>query len=84
MLNYKKYGEDLKEISGRASALGEGHWTLETGKNESISMPAIEGAIKTREASQVKPSYQGKVISTMRGEFGGHPVSRGEDEKEVL
>jgi 6-phosphogluconate dehydrogenase len=81
---YKKYGEDLKEISGRASALGEGHWTLETGKNESISMPAIEGAIKTREASQVKPSYQGKVISTMRGEFGGHPVSRGEDEKEVL
>jgi 6-phosphogluconate dehydrogenase len=81
---YKKYGKDLNAISGRASALGEGHWTLEAARRENISMPALETALATREASQDKPSYQGKVISTMRGGFGQHPVARGGDEPEIL
>jgi len=81
---YKKYGKDLNEISGKASASGEGKWTVEAGKRENISMPAIQASLDNRQASQKKPSYQGKVVSTMRGEFGEHPVKRGEDEKEVL
>jgi len=81
---YKKYGRDLNEISGRASALGEGHWTIDAANRENILMPALEAALVTREQSQAKPSYQGKVVSTMRGEFGGHPVKRGDDEPEVL
>lgn len=81
---YKKYGKDLNEISGRASASGEGLWTVEAGKREGISMPAISSALDVRSASQKKPSYQGKVVSTMRGEFGQHPVKRGEDEPAIL
>lgn len=81
---YKKYGKDLNEISGRASALGEGDWTLEAARRENIPMPALEAALGTRERSQGTPSYQGKVISTMRGEFGRHPVARGTDEPEIL
>ncbi len=81
---YKKYGKDLNQISGKASSLGEGHWTLQTAKKENVPMPALEAAIATREKSQAKPSYQGKAISTMRGEFGKHPVKRGEDEPEIL
>lgn len=81
---YKKYGKDLNEISGRASASGEGKWTVEAGERENISMPSIKIALDVREKSQAKPSYQGKVVSTMRGEFGQHPVKRGDDEPEVL
>lgn len=81
---YKKYGKDLNDISGQASASGEGKWTVEAGERENIPMPAIIAALKTRKASQKKPSYQGKVVSTMRGEFGQHPVKRGEDEPEVI
>lgn len=81
---YKKYGKDLNEISGRASASGEGKWTVEAGKRENISMPAIVASLDVRQASQTEPSYQGKVVSTMRGEFGQHPVKRSEDEPEVL
>ncbi|MBP9748117.1 MAG: decarboxylating 6-phosphogluconate dehydrogenase [Candidatus Pacebacteria bacterium] len=80
----KKYGPDLNDISGRASASGEGKWTVEAGTREGISMPAIQAALDLRKASQETPSYQGKVTSTMRGEFGQHPVKRGEDEPEVL
>lgn len=81
---YKKYGKDLNEISGRASASGEGKWTVEAGKREGISMPAIQASLGVRSASQEKPSYQGKVVSTMRGEFGQHPVKRNDDEPATL
>jgi len=81
---YKKYGEDLNAISGRASALGEGHWTMEAAQRENIPMPALQAALNTREQSQVEPTYQGKVISAMRGEFGQHSVKRDDDEPEVL
>ena len=81
---YKKYGKDLNEISGKASASGEGKWTVEAGARENIPMPVIQASLDARSASQIKPSYQGKVVSTLRGEFGQHPVKRGEDEPEVL
>lgn len=81
---YRKYGKDLNEISGRASASGEGKWTVEAGKRENISMPAIESSLSIREASQITPTYQGKVVSAMRGEFGQHPVKRGDDEPAIL
>ncbi len=81
---YKKYGKDLNEISGKASASGEGKWTLEAGNRENISMPAIQASLDVRSASQQNPTYQGKVVSTMRGEFGQHPVRRSEGEPEIL
>lgn len=81
---YKKYGKDLNDISGRASASGEGKWTVEAGARENIPMPAIEASIAVRTASQTKPSYQGKVVSAMRGEFGQHPVKRATDEPEII
>ena len=81
---YKKYGPDLNDISGRASASGEGKWTCEAGAREGIAMPVIQDSLDVRIASQEQPSYQGTVVSAMRGEFGKHPVKRGEDEKEVL
>ena len=80
----KKYGKDLNAISGKASASGEGKWTVEAGEPEGIKMPAIQSALDLRQASQAKPSYQGKITSTMRGEFGQHLVKRGDDEPEVL
>ena len=81
---FKKYGPDLNEISGRASASGEGKWTLEAGEREAIVMPVIKDSIDVRAQSQTKPSYQGKVVSAMRGEFGQHPVTRAPDEPEIL
>jgi 6-phosphogluconate dehydrogenase len=81
---YKKYGQDLNEISGKASASGEGKWTVEAGARAGVPMPAIQASLDARSASQKKPSYQGKVVSTMRGEFGQHPVKREDDEPEIL
>lgn len=81
---YQKYGVDLNEISGKASASGEGKWTVEAGDREGVPMPVIKASLDVRESSQKNPSYQGKVISAMRGEFGQHPVRRTDGEPEVL
>ncbi|HXK52489.1 decarboxylating 6-phosphogluconate dehydrogenase [Candidatus Nomurabacteria bacterium] len=71
---FRKYGENLDAITGSASHSGEGKWTAETAKDMGLSTPALQEAIKVREKSQSNPSYQGKLISAMRGEFGQHPV----------
>ncbi len=81
---FAKFGVALPEISGKASASGEGGWTVEAGKRESISMPIIEGSLVVRTQTQVRPSFQGKVLSAMRGEFGHHPVKRQHDGLPVL
>ncbi len=72
---FEEYGEDLKEISGKVSASGEGLWTVEAAKELDVSVPIIEGSLKFREQSQGNPSYTGQVVSALRNQFGGHEVS---------
>ena len=69
---YQTHGNDLAEITGSASATGEGAWTKLAAEREGIAVPALDAALATRTASQTTPSYQGKVISALRNEFGGH------------
>jgi len=73
---FETYGEDLKEITGSASASGEGLWTVETAKKMHIDTPVIEDALTVRTESQKKPSYQGQLISVMRNQFGGHAADK--------
>ncbi len=69
---YEKYGTDLAEISGTVGHLGEGEWTVKAAKELGIAVPIIEGSFKFRVASEKNPSYIGKVLSTLRNQFGGH------------
>jgi 6-phosphogluconate dehydrogenase len=72
---FEEYGEDLAGITGSASASGEGKWTVETARELNVPAPVIEDALKVREHSQKKPSYQGQLISVMRNQFGGHSAN---------
>lgn len=72
---FSKYGSELKDISGSAAQLGEGAWTSETANELGVRAPAISAAVNERNYSQEHPSFQGKVISALRGEFGGHAVN---------
>lgn len=73
---YEKYGEGLDDISGTVAASGEGEWTVKTAKELRIPAPIIEGALKFRVQSGRKPSYTGKVLSSLRNMFGGHEVKK--------
>ncbi|MSU55657.1 MAG: decarboxylating 6-phosphogluconate dehydrogenase [Candidatus Taylorbacteria bacterium] len=69
---YEKYGTDLEEISGTVAHTGEGEWTVKAAKELGVAVPIIESSFKFRVMSEKNPSYAGKVLSTLRNQFGGH------------
>ena len=71
---YKTYGEDLTEVSGSVGQTGEGMWTVQTAKELSIPVSAIETSLAFRNQSATHPSYTGKVLSALRNTFGGHDI----------
>ena len=71
---FDKYGIDLEPISGKVSHSGEGQWTVKTAHEMGIRDKVIHEAFKFRIYSQKNPSYAGKIVSALRGEFGEHPV----------
>lgn len=71
---YKQWGEDLDSISGKVSQSGEGEWTVKAADELGVPVDIIKRSLKFRQDSQENPSYIGKVVSALRGQFGGHPV----------
>lgn len=71
---YHKHGLNLDGISGSVDHSGEGQWTVETAQEFNIPTPVISASLQFRIDSTNKPSYTGKVVSTLRNEFGGHEV----------
>jgi 6-phosphogluconate dehydrogenase len=68
---------DLSDFEGRVSDSGEGRWTLIAAIDEGVPAHAIASALFDRFSSQGRGEFEGKVLSAMRKEFGGH------DEKQV-
>jgi len=73
---FNEYGDDLAEISGTVGHTGEGEWTAKTARELGVPADIIEGSFKFRVKSAKKPSFTGKVVSAMRGQFGGHSVKK--------
>jgi glucose-6-phosphate 1-dehydrogenase len=69
---FKKYGVDLKKVSSTVAHTGEGAWTVDAAKQLGVPVPIIKGSLVFRKQSGKKASYTGKVLSMLRGEFGGH------------
>jgi len=71
---YKKYGENLKDISSTVAHTGEGEWTVKTAKKLGVTVDIIKASLEFRKNSAKKPRYAGKVLSALRNQFGGHSV----------
>jgi len=67
---------ELDSISGTVKHSGEGAWTVETAQEMGELVPVIEASLQFRKDSEESPSYTGKVVSALRGQFGGHPVKK--------
>ncbi|WP_443056373.1 phosphogluconate dehydrogenase (NAD(+)-dependent, decarboxylating) [Streptomyces sp. MUM 178J] len=67
----------LDEFAGRVSDSGEGRWTVLAAVDESVPAPVISAALAQRYESRRLGEFTGKVLSAMRGEFGGHAEKAG-------
>lgn len=68
----------LEDISSKINATGEGEWTVDTGKELGLDVRVIEDSFKVRqESSEDSEDFRAKVVSALRGKFGGHKVHKG-------
>jgi len=62
----------LREFEGRVSDSGEGRWTIKAGIDEGVPIPVLTTALYERFSSRGNALFQGKILSALRYEFGGH------------
>ncbi len=67
----------LERFTGRVSDSGEGRWTLDAAIEEGVPAHVLAAALFQRFASRGDASFQNRMLSAMRFQFGGH-VEKGE------
>jgi 6-phosphogluconate dehydrogenase len=63
---------NLASFAGRVSDSGEGRWTVKAAIDESVPAPVLSAALYQRFSSRGEADYADKLLSAMRGAFGGH------------
>jgi 6-phosphogluconate dehydrogenase len=67
-------GNDLTTLEGYVNDSGEGRWTLESGIDHDVPMPALTAALFTRFTSRDNGDYTARLLAALRNQFGGHAV----------
>ncbi len=73
---------ELSQFEGRVSDSGEGRWTVMAAIEQGVPAGVISAALNERFESRGLGNFTGRVLSAMRGEFGGHaekPATGGAD-----
>lgn len=66
----------LDNIKGKMFSSGEGKWTLEAALDLGVPTPVIALSLIMRYRSLQDDSFAGKVVASLRNEFGGHAVEK--------
>lgn len=66
--------EKLDAIQGIVHASGEGQWTVETAMELETATPVIALSLMMRNRSLESDTFSGKVVASLRNEFGGHSI----------
>jgi 6-phosphogluconate dehydrogenase len=69
-------GNDLHTLEGYVEDSGEGRWTLESGIDHDVPMPALTAALFTRFTSRNNGDYTARMLAALRNQFGGHAVKK--------
>jgi 6-phosphogluconate dehydrogenase len=62
----------LETFAGRVSDSGEGRWTLAAAIDETVPAPVLAAALFQRFSSRGEAGFADRILSAMRGQFGGH------------
>lgn len=66
--------QNLDKIQGIVHASGEGQWTVETAMELETAAPVIALSLMMRNRSLESDTFSGKVVASLRNEFGGHTI----------
>jgi 6-phosphogluconate dehydrogenase len=71
-------GNDLHALEGFVEDSGEGRWTLQSGIDHDVPMPALTAALFARFSSRGNADYAARLLAALRNQFGGHAVKAAE------
>jgi 6-phosphogluconate dehydrogenase len=71
-------GNDLHALEGYVEDSGEGRWTLQSGIDHDVPMPALTAALFARFSSRDNADYAARLLAALRNQFGGHAVKAAE------
>jgi 6-phosphogluconate dehydrogenase len=54
---------------------GEGRWTVLEAVEQGVPAPVIAAALNARFSSRDETGYAARILSVLRGQFGGHAVA---------
>lgn len=66
----------LEQIKGIVNSSGEGKWMIEDALDRQVSIPIISSSLMMRYRSLREDTFSGKVVASLRNEFGGHSVEK--------
>jgi 6-phosphogluconate dehydrogenase len=69
-------GNDLHTLEGYVDDSGEGRWTLGSGIDHDVPMPALTAALFARFYSRDNGDYTARMLAALRNQFGGHAVKK--------
>jgi 6-phosphogluconate dehydrogenase len=69
-------GNDLAGLEGFVEDSGEGRWTLGSGIDHDVPMPALSAALFARFSSRGNGDYAARMLAALRNQFGGHAVRK--------
>jgi 6-phosphogluconate dehydrogenase len=67
-------GNDLESLEGYVEDSGEGRWTLGSGIDHDVPMPALAASLFARFSSRGNGDYTARMLAALRNQFGGHAV----------
>jgi 6-phosphogluconate dehydrogenase len=66
----------LEGVAAYVPDSGEGRWTVVEAIDLNCSIPVISMALERRFRSREESPFGDKLLSAMRGQFGGHAVKK--------
>jgi 6-phosphogluconate dehydrogenase len=67
-------GNDLEGLEGYVEDSGEGRWTLASGVDHDVPMPALAASLFARFSSRGNGDYSARMLAALRNQFGGHAI----------
>ena len=67
---------NMHEVQGWVEDSGEGRWTLLEAIEKAVPAPVLAMSLIMRFRSRQPDTYSGKVLASLRNQFGGHSVQK--------
>ena len=68
----------LSEVVPRVADSGEARWALREAVDLAVPAPVLASSLFERFGSRDAEAYGARILTVLRGAFGGHAVERGE------